>query len=207
MGATILKDTVTDNPSSATWRAAMIDAVAGMLEPIVDAGVVPAEHVADTPGRVVRAFQELFSGVSQDPASVLQVTFSEAIYDQMIVVADIDFVSVCEHHLLPFFGMVHFGYLPNKRVVGLSKIPRLVEILSRRPQIQEALTQQIADAFQENVQPHGCGVLIEAWHSCVAIRGVRKPQTRMITTALKGVFRQGDVKAEFLAAARSRRSA
>lgn len=158
-----------------------------------------SEHLKDTPKRFVRGFSELISGVHQDPEAVLKTGFEENHYNQMVAVEQIDFVSVCAHHLLPFHGVVHFAYLPNKKVVGLSKIPRMVEILSRRPQIQEQLTQQIVDTFQKVVQPKGCGCMIEAWHACVGIRGVRKPNTRMRTTALAGLFlTKPSVKEEFL---------
>jgi len=156
-------------------------------------------HLEGTTDRVIKAWEELFSGIHTDAKSVLNTAFEENHYDQMICVADIDFVSICAHHLLPFFGKVHFGYLPNKKVVGLSKIPRLVEVLSHRPQIQEQLTQQIANIFQEAMQPLGCGVMIEAAHTCVSIRGARKAGSKMITTALTGLFLDKPaVKEEFL---------
>jgi GTP cyclohydrolase I len=157
------------------------------------------EHTKDTPHRVVHAFAEMMSGCLIDPVTVLQTTFNEASYSQMIVVADMDFVSLCSHHLLPFFGHVHFAYLPDKLLVGLSKIPRLVEVLARRPQIQEKLTDQIATAFQDKLHPKGCGVVVDAWHSCVSIRGVRKTNVRMRTAHLLGEFQEPDVKAEFFA--------
>lgn len=157
------------------------------------------DHVDGTPDRVVRAYKELFSGVGCDPASVLRTSFQESDYNQMIIVKDIDFNSMCMHHLLPFHGVVHFGYLPKGRVVGLSKIPRLVEVLSHRPQIQEKLTQQLVDIFQEVIQPLGCGAVVEAWHACAGMRGVRKPRARMRTTALTGLFlSNSDARGEFL---------
>ena len=166
-----------------------------------------AEHIADTPSRVVKAYAELMSGVDYDPASVLKVGFKEAAYNELVSVVDIDFVSLCMHHLLPFYGQAHFAYLPNKYIVGLSKIPRMVEILARRPQIQERLTQQIVDVFQHVVKPRGCGVVVEAWHACAAIRGVRQPNVRMRTTALRGWFLQKPhLKEEFLATALHRNS-
>jgi GTP cyclohydrolase I len=156
-------------------------------------------HLKGTADRVIKAWEELFSGTHQNAADVLNADFEESSYDQMVCVKDIDFVSVCAHHLLPFFGKVHFGYLPNKKVVGLSKIPRLVEILSHRPQIQEQLTEQIATTFQETLQPLGCAVLVEANHTCVSIRGVRKSGSSMITNALTGIFlEKPSVKEEFL---------
>lgn len=178
-------------------RGALQIAVAQML-----AEISPTEdrhHFQDTPRRYVKGLLELIAGVNQDPAAVLKTGFEENHYNQMVSVEQIDFVSLCYHHLLPFHGVVHFAYLPNKRVVGLSKIPRMVEILARRPQIQERLTQQIVEVFQKAVQPKGCACMIEAWHSCVGIRGVRKPNTRMRTTALTGWFlARPAVKEEFL---------
>ena len=157
------------------------------------------EHIDRTPHRVVVAYAELLSGVREDPAHVLRVSFEESHYNQMIHVDSIDFVSVCVHHLLPFYGQVFFSYLPDKRIVGLSKIPRMVDILSHRPQVQERLTQQIVDTFHDTVQPLGCGAMVKAWHGCVACRGVRKANVRMRTTALRGYYIKPEVKAEFLA--------
>jgi GTP cyclohydrolase IA len=163
----------------------------------------PAEdfdHIERTPHRVVLAYQELLGGVWQDPAAILQTSFKESSYNQMITVESIDFVSVCIHHLLPFYGECTFAYLPDKRIVGLSKIPRMVDILAHRPQVQERLTQQIVDTFQNVVNPLGCGATIRAWHGCVACRGVRKANVRMRTTALRGYFLdKPEVRQEFLA--------
>lgn len=155
-------------------------------------------HVRDTPNRVLLAYEELMSGVGDDPAAVLKTTFAEDC-DELVVVSDIDFVSLCMHHLLPFVGKIHFGYLPDQQVVGLSKIPRMVEILARRPQIQERLGREIVRTFQEVVKPKGCGVIIDAWHGCVGVRGVRKPGAKMRTVALQGLFRDKvTLKDEFL---------
>ena len=176
----------------------MIAAIGQMLSEIAEPGF--NHHVERTPTRVVNAYSELLSGVREDPALVLRISFEETSYDEMVTVEDIDFVSVCAHHLLPFFGFCHFAYLPDKRIVGLSKIPRMIEILARRPQVQERLTRQIVDVFQQEIQPLGCGVMIRAWHGCVACRGVRKANLRMRTTALRGYFRdKPEVKSEFLA--------
>lgn len=161
-------------------------------------------HICDTPKRVVKAYSELMDGCSKDPTSVLKTTngslsFPESGYDEMITISNIDFVSLCMHHLLPFQGLVHFAYLPNKQVVGLSKVPRLVDILAHRPQVQERLTRQIVDIFQAVINPLGCAVMVEAAHDCVGCRGVRKPSVRMRTTALTGVFlTKPEVKEEFL---------
>jgi GTP cyclohydrolase I len=161
------------------------------------------EHIAQTPHRFVAAFAELLAGVNEDPAECLRISFEESKYNQMITVENIDFMSVCVHHLLPFYGQVTFAYLPDKRIVGLSKIPRMIDILARRPQVQERLTQQIVDVFQDVVQPLGCGAMIRAWHGCVALRGIKKANARMRTTALRGYFlEQASVKAEFLKGAK-----
>ena len=177
----------------------------GMLEHAIEAmlrevnGGELCQHTKDTPIRVARAYEELMSGVGQDPAAVLSASFEESHYNQMITVGDIDFVSLCSHHLLPFHGVAHFAYIPDGKVVGLSKIPRMIEILARRPQIQERLTQEIVDVFNETVSPVGCGVMVEAWHACMGIRGVRKPKAMMRTTALTGFFlERAAVKEEFL---------
>jgi GTP cyclohydrolase IA len=148
------------------------------------------EHIANTPTRFCAALQELLSGWRQDPEEILKNgSFNEGAYDEMIIIKDIDFVSLCAHHLLPFIGKVHFGYIPGKKIVGLSKIPRLVEALARRPQIQEHLSVQIVDTFEEVIEPRGCGVVIEATHLCMTIRGVRKPGAITNTTALRGIFK------------------
>jgi GTP cyclohydrolase I len=191
MGGAILIFSAVDDNLVDAWRRFLVVNVSG-----------GDPHLAETPERVVRAYLEMLSGLSTDPRSVLDAVFEEQDYDQMIVVRDIEFVSLCCHHLLPFNGKVHFGYLPDHKIVGLSKIPRLVEVLARRPQIQERLTQEIATCFYEVVQPHGCGVVVEAWHSCVAIRGVQKKDATMRTTALQGCFKTPDVKQEFLGSLR-----
>jgi len=147
------------------------------------------EGLRDTPKRVLKAYKELFAGYQQDPAEVLGTTFSEGIdTTQMILVRDIPFVSFCEHHMLPFKGTAHVAYLPNSRVVGLSKIPRVVDVFAKRLQVQERLTDQIADAIQDVLQPLGVGVIINSVHTCMTMRGVKKNGTSMTTTALRGTF-------------------
>ena len=169
-----------------------------MLAEVTDP-VEDKEHIAGTPARVVKAYGELLSGVRQDPTTVLACSFSDSTCNEMVTVESIDFISVCIHHLLPFFGQAFFAYIPNGKIVGLSKIPRMIDILARRPQIQERLTNQIADVFMSTVQPLGCGVMMRAWHGCVACRGVQKPNVRMRTTALRGLFLdKPGVKEEFL---------
>lgn len=181
-----------------TTEVAIRNGISSMLTEIM--GPEDRCHIDRTPERVAKMYSELLAGVKEDPASVLRTSFEEAAYNEMITVEGIDFISVCAHHLLPFYGVCNFAYLPDKKIVGLSKIPRMVDILSRRPQVQERLTQQLVDVFQEVVQPLGCGAMIRAWHGCVACRGVRKANVRMRTTALRGYFlEKPEVKAEFLA--------
>lgn len=158
---------------------------------------ISLDHIQETPGRVVKMYRELFAGCYYDPKEVLRKGFSDQKYDEMVYVTDISFVSMCAHHWAPFMGKVHFAYIPDGKIVGLSKIPRMVEILSRRPQVQEKLTQEIADIFMEVVKPKGCGVMAEAIHLCMAIRGIRKA-SRTKTTALRGVFMQPLARDEFL---------
>jgi GTP cyclohydrolase IA len=157
------------------------------------------EGLVDTPLRVARMYAELFEGLHADPAGVLSAIFKED-HQEMVVLRDIPFYSMCEHHLLPFHGVAHFGYLPNGQIVGISKIARLVECLSRRPQVQERLAGQIVDIFCQELSPAGAGVVMEAEHLCMTMRGVKKPGSRMVTSALRGVFRDSpETRAEFLA--------
>ncbi len=150
----------------------------------------------DTPNRVARAWQEMLSGYKQDPKKVLAARFPAENYDELVVVSDIEFFSTCEHHLLSFSGVAHVGYLPDKEVVGLSKLGRLVDIFARRLQIQERMTAQINQAIIESLNPRGCGVVVEASHLCMACRGVMKPAT-MKTSALHGALRNHETKTEF----------
>jgi GTP cyclohydrolase I len=153
----------------------------------------------DTPARVARMYAEVFAGLAQDPGEVLRVTFSED-HREMVILRDIPFASFCEHHLLPFTGMAHIGYIPNGRIVGVSKLARLVEILSHRPQVQERMTSAIADTLMEHIRPDGVAVLIEAQHTCMTIRGIRKPGATMVTSAVRGGFlRRPTTRAEFFA--------
>lgn len=146
------------------------------------------EGLRETPDRVARMYAELFSGLHKDPREFLQKTFTEK-YDEMVLVKDIGFEGVCEHHLLPFMGKAHIGYVPNGRIVGLSKLARVVEVLARRPQVQERMTEQIADLVMEQLDARGVGVILEATHTCMTIRGVRKPESLCTTSAVRGVFR------------------
>jgi len=142
----------------------------------------------DTPRRVARMYEEIFGGISQNPSAVLGKIFHEP-YDQLVLVRSIPLFSMCEHHLLPFIGEAHVAYLPDgRRVVGISKIARLVEIYARRPQIQERLTSQVADTLMDALHPRGVMVVIEAEHLCMTMRGIRKPGTRIVTSAMRGIF-------------------
>jgi GTP cyclohydrolase I len=146
------------------------------------------EGLRETPARVARMYRELFSGLHSDPRVHLQKFFTEK-YDEMVLVKDIAFNSMCEHHMLPFIGKAHIGYIPSGKVVGLSKLARVVEEVSHRPQVQERMTEQIANLLLEELQVKGVAVVIEASHSCMAIRGVRKPESICVTSAMKGIFR------------------
>lgn len=144
------------------------------------------EGLQETPDRVARMYAEIFSGLHTDPAVHLQKTFTQQ-HDEMVLVKDIEFSSCCEHHLLPFYGKAHIGYLPAGKVVGLSKLARAVEAVAKRPQVQERMTEDLADLIMNEVQPRGVGVIVEASHSCMTIRGVRKPGSMTITSALRGL--------------------
>jgi GTP cyclohydrolase IA len=146
------------------------------------------EGLCETPARVARMYAELFSGLRQDPREHLQKFFTQQ-YDEVVLVRDIAFNSVCEHHLLPFMGHAHIAYIPNGRVIGLSKLARVVEVVSKRPQVQERLTEDIANLLVEELDAKGVAVVVEASHSCMTIRGIRKPGSICVTSAMKGVFR------------------
>lgn len=157
------------------------------------------QGLAGTPERVEQSLRFLTSGYHKDVDKVLNNAMFDVKYDEMVIVSDIDFFSLCEHHLLPFFGKCHVAYLPDKKVIGLSKIPRLVEIFSRRLQVQERLTNQIADTIARKISPLGVGVVIEAQHMCMIMRGVEKQNSRAITSAMLGVFRtRQETRMEFL---------
>ncbi len=146
------------------------------------------EGLLETPARVGRMYAEVFAGLHQDPSQHLKKFFTEK-YDDVVLVRDIRFCSFCEHHLLPFTGKAHIGYLPNGKVVGLSKLARVVEGIARRPQVQERMTQTVADLIESELNVRGVAVVVEATHSCMTIRGVRKPDSLCVTSAMKGVFR------------------
>ena len=146
------------------------------------------EGLLETPARVARMYAEMFSGLHSDPSTHLKKFFTEE-YDEMVLVRDITFNSMCEHHMLPFYGKAHIGYVPNGKVVGLSKLARVVEEYSRRPQVQERMTEQIANLLIQELDVKGVAVVIEAAHSCMSIRGIRKPGSLCVTSAMKGLFR------------------
>ena len=147
------------------------------------------EGLLETPQRVAKMYAELFAGLHDNPRGHLRKFFTEK-YDEMVLVKDISFHSMCEHHLLPFSGKAHIGYVPDGRVVGLSKLARVVEVVSRRPQVQERMTEQIADLLIDELNVKGVAVVLEAAHSCMTIRGIRKPGSVCVTSAMKGLFRK-----------------
>ena len=164
------------------------------------------EGLLETPARVARMYAEMFSGLHQDHKVHLQKAFTEK-YDEIVLIRDIAFNSVCEHHLLPFMGHAHIGYLPNGRVLGLSKLARLVEVVSHRPQVQERMTETIADLLENDLGAKGVAVVVEASHTCMTIRGVRKPGSLCVTSAMKGIFRSNvSSRAEVLSLIYGRRS-
>src|SRR5271165_1375777 len=157
-----------------------------------------------TPERMEKALAFLTKGYSEDANAILHDALFDVDYDEMVIVKDIEMYSLCEHHMLPFFGKVHVAYIPNGKVIGLSKIPRLVEVFARRLQVQERLTRQIADAIQDAIAPQGVGVVIEARHLCMMMRGVEKQNSSTVTSAMVGVFQKQNTRAEFLSLVRER---
>ncbi|MGQ9477610.1 MAG: GTP cyclohydrolase I FolE [Candidatus Bipolaricaulia bacterium] len=157
------------------------------------------EGLKETPRRVAEMLAELTTGYRTDPKEIISGALFTVEYDEMIVVKDIEFYSLCEHHITPFFGKAHVGYIPDGKVIGFSKIPRIVDHFSRRLQLQERLTEEIANFLMEAIQPQGVGVVLEGFHLCMAMRGVRKQDARMVTSAMKGLFRRDPrTRAEFL---------
>ena len=157
-----------------------------------------------TPERVEKAMEFLTKGYRENPTQILRDALFDVDYDEMVIVKDIEMYSLCEHHMLPFFGRVHVAYIPKGKVIGLSKMARLVEVFSRRLQVQERLTQQIADAIQQAIAPQGVGVVVEARHLCMMMRGVEKQNSSTVTSAMVGVFQNHQTRSEFLSLVRER---
>ena len=197
MGATFLKSV-----EASTWAEDLENAIRGYLyanAPLDESQEIYTEHTQGTPERVVKAFGEYVKGCATDPAIYLAKTFDASTYNEMVHIPNIRLVSMCAHHLAPIVGKIHFAYIPNRKIVGLSKIPRFIQVLAKRPQIQELLTQQIVDTFQKAVQPEGCAVHVKAYHFCMSGRGVEEPAAYTVTTALRGVFKNQDqTRQEFL---------
>jgi GTP cyclohydrolase I len=156
------------------------------------------EGLEGTPRRIADMYADIFSGLDMDPRDALVVGFDEG-HHEMVILKDIPFYSMCEHHFLPFFGLAHVGYIPKGRIVGASKVARAVDILAKRPQLQERLTTQIAEAMVEALKPNGVAVVIEAEHMCMTMRGVKKPRSKIVTSAMRGIFRENPAtRAEFM---------
>lgn len=193
-------------PGGTTERSPLIDqnqirdAVASIMGAI---GEDPArEGLVGTPRRIAAMYADFFSGLGQDPSEVLATGFEEG-HREMVVLRDIPFFSICEHHFLPFHGGAHIGYVPNGRVVGASKLARALDILAHRPQIQERLTDQLADVIHDTLRPEGVGVILSAEHTCMTLRGARKPGSRIVTSAARGSFgARPEVRREFFELAR-----
>ncbi|PPR55693.1 MAG: GTP cyclohydrolase 1 [Alphaproteobacteria bacterium MarineAlpha4_Bin2] len=201
-------DTTTDL-ADASRRPSKLEAEAAVRTLIAWAGDNPdREGLVGTPERVVRAYEEFFAGYDENPVKMLSTTFEEtADYDEMIVMTNIRLESHCEHHIVPILGKAHIGYLPSNRVVGISKLARVVEVFAKRLQIQERLTAQIADTIQAVLKPRGVGVVIEAAHQCMTTRGVRKPGVSMVTSRMLGSFRNDPTtRNEFLSTVGNSRS-
>jgi GTP cyclohydrolase IA len=177
-----------------------------LRELLVRLGEDPArDGLVKTPERMQKALEYLTSGSDSDPDSILQGALFDVSYDEMVIVKDIEMFSLCEHHVLPFFGKVHVAYIPNGKVIGLSKIPRIVDVYARRLQVQERLTVQIAETIQRAIQPQGVGVVIEARHLCVMMRGVEKQHSSAVTSHMLGSFRNSEnTRKEFLSLIRNR---
>jgi GTP cyclohydrolase I len=188
----------------ATLTSASFDQL--IREMIIRLGEDPdREGLLSTPERVSKAYKFLTKGYKEDPEALLKGALFTVSYDEMVIVKDIEMFSLCEHHMLPFFGKVHVAYIPNGKVIGLSKIPRLIELFSRRLQIQERLTTQIAETIQRVIEPQGVGVVIEARHLCMMMRGVEKQHSAAVTSSMLGVFRhEEETRSEFLSLIRNR---
>ena len=191
-------DVIDEFPDPASGRQAELTQIVRML--LTQLGEDPErDGLARTPQRTARALAELTSGYQMDASAILNGALFDVAYDEMVIVKDIEMFSLCEHHLLPFFGKVHVAYLPNRKVIGLSKVARLIEMYARRLQIQERLTNQIAQTIQEAIDPKGVGVVVEAKHLCMIMRGVEKQHSSAVTSAMLGAFRDNPkTREEFL---------
>ncbi|HNS03036.1 MAG TPA: GTP cyclohydrolase I FolE [Anaerolineae bacterium] len=186
-----------ESPATAASQTAIEDAVRQILTAIGED--VERQGLLRTPTRVAKAYAELTAGYTTDPVALINDAVFDVAYDEMVLVRDIDFFSLCEHHLLPFYGRAHVAYIPNGKVIGLSKIPRIVEMFARRLQVQERMTHQIADFLQETLEPQGVAVVVEGQHLCAAMRGVKKANARMTTSAMLGSFKHNpQTRGEFL---------
>jgi GTP cyclohydrolase I len=163
------------------------------------------DGLLDTPKRAAKAMRFLTGGIDLDPRQILQSALFDVDYNEMVIVRDIEMYSLCEHHMLPFFGKVHIAYVPQGKIIGLSKLPRMVDAIARRLQVQERITQQIADTLYETIKPSGVGVVIEAQHLCMMMRGVEKQHSQTVTSALLGCFKTQPTRSEFLSLATSHR--
>jgi GTP cyclohydrolase I len=192
--------------AAARGRSSMQDMQQAVRALLAGLGEDPdREGLEKTPERVAKALAFLTQGYAQDPKALINEALFTVSYDEMVVVKDIDVFSLCEHHLLPFYGKAHVAYIPNGKVVGLSKIPRLVDMFSRRLQVQERLTVQIAETIQETIQPRGVGVVVEAVHFCMMMRGVQKQNSVAVTSCMLGGFRERQpTREEFLELIRTR---
>ena len=201
-----LPGTMTPKVESTTLTSASLEDL--VREMLVRLGEDPArEGLARTPERFSKAYEFLTRGYREDPETLLKGALFTVNYDEMVIVKDIEMFSLCEHHVLPFFGKVHVAYIPNGKVIGLSKIPRLVELFSRRLQIQERMTTQIAETIQKVIEPQGVGVVIEARHLCMMMRGVEKQHSSAVTSSMLGCFRQEqETRTEFLSLIRNKSS-
>jgi GTP cyclohydrolase IA len=178
-----------------------------MREMLIRLGEDPErDGLRDTPGRMERSLQYLTEGYQENPEETLLSAMFDVAYDEMVIVKDIEMFSLCEHHLLPFFGRVHVAYIPNGKVIGLSKVPRLVDVFAHRLQVQERLTTQIAKAIEDAIKPQGVGVVVEARHLCMMMRGVEKQHSAAVTSSMLGAFRNQETRNEFLSLIHSRPS-
>jgi GTP cyclohydrolase I len=203
MNKTLAMKKKLENTEGALSEASLEDLVREML---VRLGEDPnRDGLRRTPERMDRSLQYLTRGAHEDPAKILKGALFDVNYDEMVIVKDIEMFSLCEHHLLPFYGKVHVAYIPNGKVIGLSKIPRLVDVFARRLQVQERLTTQIAETIQQAISPQGVGVVVEARHLCMMMRGVEKQHSSTVTSSMLGAFRnEQETREEFLALIRAR---